>query len=75
MTSDSDTAAAVKVLLDAAQLTVSDEEFERFARTYGALRSQADALYQEEVTVGTTIPEIRRPATGGNSRVVRSGLR
>jgi hypothetical protein len=40
-----DPAATVKVLLEAAQLTVSDAEFERFVKIYPELRAQADALY------------------------------
>jgi hypothetical protein len=35
----------VRALLDAANLTVSVPEFERFVRLYPALRAQADALY------------------------------
>jgi hypothetical protein len=38
----------VKMLLDIAHLTVSEEELERFSRTYSAIRVQADALYREE---------------------------
>lgn len=41
-------AATVKLLLDAAQLTVSDDEFLSFARVYPALRAQADGLYRQE---------------------------
>ena len=45
-----DTAATtVKVLLDAAQLKVSDEEFLAFAQVYPALRAQADGLYLAEL--------------------------
>lgn len=40
-----DAAATVKILLDAAQLTVSDQEFARFTSLYPSLRAQADALY------------------------------
>jgi hypothetical protein len=40
-----DAAATVKVLLEAAQLTVSEQEFARFTSIYPSLRAQADALY------------------------------
>lgn len=40
-----ETAVTVRALLDAAQLTVSTEEFARFVGMYPALRAQADALY------------------------------
>lgn len=42
-------AAVVRALLDAAQLTVSDEEFERFVAIYPIMRAQADALYLPEL--------------------------
>lgn len=49
---DQETATlAVKVLLDQAQLAVSEQEFEKFVMTYPALRSQADALYREDLRV------------------------
>ena len=38
----------VRALLDAASLTVSDDEFERFVAVYPTLRAQADGLYLEE---------------------------
>jgi hypothetical protein len=44
-----DTATTVRSLLGAAGLTVSDEEFELFVRTYPALRTAADAMYLPEV--------------------------
>jgi hypothetical protein len=40
-----DAAVTVRALLDAAHLTVSTEEYERFVGMYPALRAQADALY------------------------------
>jgi transcriptional regulator GlxA family with amidase domain len=40
-----ETTVTVRALLDAAQLTVSSEEFDRFVGLYPALRAQADALY------------------------------
>jgi hypothetical protein len=39
----------VRVLFDQAQITMSDEELERFGRTYRSLRAQADALYRSEL--------------------------
>ena len=41
----SDANSAVKVLLETANLTVSDEEFAIFTESYAILRSQADGLY------------------------------
>jgi hypothetical protein len=41
----SDANSAVKVLLETANLTVSDEEFAIFTESYSILRSQADGLY------------------------------
>jgi len=41
----SDANAAVKMLLETANLTVSDEEFAKFTESYPILRSQADGLY------------------------------
>lgn len=41
----SDANAAVKMLLETASLTVSDEEFTIFIESYPILRSQADGLY------------------------------
>jgi hypothetical protein len=43
-----DAQTTVKALLDAAQLTMSDEEFELFVKTYPALRQGADSLYIPE---------------------------
>jgi hypothetical protein len=48
---ESDASAAVKTLLDTANLTVSDEEFARFAESYPILRSQADGLYLPHLDV------------------------
>ena len=44
-----DAAATVRALLDAARLTVSDEEFELFVSIYPRLRAEADAMYLPEV--------------------------
>jgi hypothetical protein len=41
----SDANAAVKALLETANLTVSDKEFAIFTESYSILRSQADGLY------------------------------
>ncbi|MER3420329.1 MAG: hypothetical protein C4290_07320 [Chloroflexota bacterium] len=38
----------MRALLDAAQLTVSDEEFQLFVRIYPAMRAGADGLYIPE---------------------------
>jgi hypothetical protein len=46
---DSDSSVAVKVLLNAANLTVSDEEFEKFTEIYPDLRAHADGLYLPEL--------------------------
>ena len=43
-----DTVTTVKALLDAAQLKMSQEEFDLFVRTYPALRAGADGLYIPE---------------------------
>jgi hypothetical protein len=48
MTLDEST-TIVRSLLDAAQLTVSDDEFLRFAQVYPIMRAQADALYMVEL--------------------------
>jgi hypothetical protein len=40
-----DARAAVKVLLDTANISVSDEELENFTESYPLLRAQADGLY------------------------------
>jgi len=45
----SDAAISVKALLQAAQLTVTDEEFELFVKTYPDLRAGADGMYLPEV--------------------------
>jgi hypothetical protein len=47
----------VKALLAAAQLTVSDDELERFVAVYPTMRAQADSLYlphlkDEELALG-----------------------
>ncbi len=47
--STSESATIVRSLLDAAQLTVSDDEFERFVAVYPIMRAQADALYLPEL--------------------------
>ncbi len=47
--STSESATIVLSLLDAAQLTVSDDEFERFVAVYPIMRAQADALYLPEL--------------------------
>jgi hypothetical protein len=39
----------VKVLFDQAQITMSDEELERFGRSYRSWRTQVDALYREDL--------------------------
>jgi hypothetical protein len=43
-----DVATTVKALLEAAQLTVTDEEFELFVTIYSGLRAGADAMYLPE---------------------------
>lgn len=43
-----DVRTTVKALLDAAQLTINDEEFELFVKTYPTLRQGADSLYIPE---------------------------
>jgi hypothetical protein len=40
-----DAATTVKTLLEAAQLTVTDEEFDLFVKIYPDLRAGADAMY------------------------------
>jgi hypothetical protein len=47
--STTESATIVRSLLDAAQLTVSDDEFERFVAVYPIMRAQADALYLPEL--------------------------
>jgi hypothetical protein len=42
---ESDADTAVRVLLDAAQIRVSDEELALFAETLPALRAHAEGLY------------------------------
>lgn len=49
MTDDTGIAVAVRVLMDGARLTVSDEEFQRFVKNYPTMRQQADALYRPEL--------------------------
>jgi hypothetical protein len=44
-----DVATTVRMLLEAAQLTVSDEEFDLFVKVYPALRADADGMYLPEV--------------------------
>jgi hypothetical protein len=44
----SDDLKVVQTLFDVAHLTMSDDELERFARNYGLLRAQANALYRED---------------------------
>lgn len=39
----------VRTLLDAAHITVPDEEIEALVKTYPALRTQADGLYLPEL--------------------------
>lgn len=41
----SDTPTTVRGLLETANLTVSEEEFDRFVAVYPMLRAQADELY------------------------------
>lgn len=43
-----DVRETVKLLFDLAQITMSEEELERFAWSYPTLRAQADALYGEQ---------------------------
>lgn len=47
--STEDSSTIVRSLLDAAQLTVSEDEFERFVAVYPIMRAQADALYLPEL--------------------------
>ncbi len=47
-TQPTDTQTTVKVLLDAAQLKMSDDEFQLFVKTYPTLRAGADSLYLPE---------------------------
>jgi hypothetical protein len=44
-----DTPTIVRALLDAAGLTVSDDELAGFVRMYPILRGQADALYRPDM--------------------------
>jgi hypothetical protein len=46
---DPESTITVKVLLDAAKLTVSAEEFEKFTDLYPDMRAQADGLYLPEL--------------------------
>ena len=43
-----DVPTTVRSLLDAAQLKMSDEEFQLFVRMYPALRTGADSMYFAE---------------------------
>ncbi|MDQ6672467.1 MAG: hypothetical protein M3069_17275 [Chloroflexota bacterium] len=43
-----DTQTTVKALLDAAQLGMSDDEFQLFVKVYPALRAGADGMYIPE---------------------------
>lgn len=43
-----DALETVKLLFGLAQITMSDEELDRFARVYPTLRAQTDGLYREE---------------------------
>jgi hypothetical protein len=47
-TQPTDVSTTVKTLLDAAQLKMSDEEFQLFVKLYPAMRSGADSLYIPE---------------------------
>jgi len=44
----SDTQTTVKALLDAAQLKMSDDEFQLFVKIYPAMRAGADSMYIPE---------------------------
>ena len=44
----SDVQTTVEALLDAAQITMSDEELDLFVRIYPAMRAGADSLYIPE---------------------------
>ena len=48
LTHSTDVPTTVRALLDAAQLRVSDEEFELFTRIYPAMRAGADGMYIPE---------------------------
>ena len=43
-----DVPTTVKALLDAAQITMSDEEFDLFVRIYPKMRAGADSMYIPE---------------------------
>jgi hypothetical protein len=47
-TQRTDVPTTVKALLDAAQLTTSDEEFDLFVRIYPPMRAGADGMYIPE---------------------------
>jgi hypothetical protein len=47
--SGTDAATIVRSLLDAAKLTVSDDEFDGFVRMYPTMRQNADAMYVPEM--------------------------
>jgi hypothetical protein len=54
MTGDATT--TVKALLEAAQLTVTDDELELFVKTYPDLRAAADAMYLLEARYDEPAP-------------------
>jgi hypothetical protein len=45
----SNAAATVRVLLEAAELAISDEEFDRYVKDYPVIRAAADSLYLPEL--------------------------
>jgi Asp-tRNA(Asn)/Glu-tRNA(Gln) amidotransferase C subunit len=45
----SDDLTTVKRLFELAHITMSEEEYDQFARNYATLRAQADALYREDL--------------------------
>lgn len=47
-TPSTDVETTVKALLDAAQLTMSEDEFKLFVRTYPQIREGADGMYIPE---------------------------
>lgn len=53
---DNDVSATVRFLLDAAGLTISDEEFAGLVRVYPDLRAQADALNGPEFQIEAPAP-------------------
>jgi hypothetical protein len=46
---EADVEATVRILLDAARLSVHDDELQLFVKTYAELRANADDLYVPEV--------------------------